>query len=230
MTGMRLLIFMLFGLILMPFTAYADDGNWCNPTEPPVINIRTSTNQISYDFSQSKKQLDRFEVSTINPYASNVITDVGGLMKGGIETQQKMLFDTRINPNTRQVCYWHNVIDFSLHIKPQIYIANDFPRGSCMHNAIVEHELKHVIVDREIVNKYAVLIGQALKDDVTRYRVYGPVPVSQKNALETQLKQRMHRIISRYTSQMTAERRKRQQQIDSLPEYERVNHMCPKQK
>lgn len=227
---MKYLFFAITVLALLPLQAKAADKNWCVPKNPPSINIRTSTDQVSYNFTLSEKHLDKFSVSTVNPYGNNVITDVGGLMKGGIESQQQMTFGTTTNPRTNEICYWHNTMDIYIHIKPTIYVASKFPRGTCMHNAILAHEHKHVVVDREIVNKYAALIGNALRSDITQYRTYGPVPLSQKSALESQLKQRMQSIFTSYTTQMSAERKARQQEVDSLSEYERVNHLCPKDK
>jgi hypothetical protein len=227
---MKYIFLALLFLTLTPLSAFAAQKPWCVTTTPPSINIHTSTDQISYDFTKSEKDLDKFSVTTVNPYGDSVITDVGGLMHGGIQTQQKMTYGTITNPRTREICYWHNEMDIYIHIKPTIYIANNFPRGSCMHNAILAHEHKHVIVDREIVNKYATLIGNAVKDDITRYRIYGPVPLSQKSVVEEQLKQRMQIILKSYTDRMSTERKARQQQVDNLSEYERVNHLCPKQK
>ena len=98
-----------------------------------------------------------------------------------------------------------------------------------MFNAIMEHEQKHVMVDREIVNKYAKLMGQAIRDDITTHRIYGPVPISQQQSLNQQLNTRMETLLNHFTNQMSTERRKRQQAVDSLNEYERINHLCPEQ-
>ena len=228
--SMKILVNFLFLWLFLPCATFASDNQWCKPNTSPKINVHTSTDQVLYNFTLSEKQLDTFSVSTVNPYASNIITDVGGLMKGGIQTQQRMSFGTLINRETNQICYWHDNMDVYMHIKPTIYVANNFPKGSCMHNAILEHEHKHVVLDREIVNKYAALIGQAMKSDINQYHVFGPVPLSQQNVLQGQIKQRMQTILTNYTTQMSTERRKRQQQIDSLQEYERVNNLCPKNK
>lgn len=226
------------GLNLLALTALLGSGvfavpeasakSWCTPTKTPTINIRASTDQISYDFSLSEKQLNRFNISTVNPYGDNVITDVGGLMKGGIKTQQKMTFGTLTNRQTGQMCMWYDMVDVLIHIQPTIYIASEFPRGTCMHKAIMAHEQKHIQVDREIVNKYAALIGKALKNDIYKQAVFGPVPINQQNQLHQTIKGHMQYILQKYISDMSAERKARQQQIDSLPEYERVNHQCKK--
>lgn len=223
---MKFLNFALLNIFLCAGIPNAFADNWCSPQKAPTISIRTSTDQITYDFSKSEKQLNNFNISTVSPYASNVITDVGGLMKGGIETQQRMSFGTILNPNTQQVCIWHDNLDVLIHIKPTIYIASEFPQGTCMHNSIMGHEQKHITVDREIVNKYAGLIGQAFHDDIAKYRLFGPVPASQQEATLKMIKQRMNAILTNYTTQMSNERKKRQQAVDNLQEYERVNKSC----
>lgn len=223
---MKFLSFIAISLAFAGFVPSAQAENWCNPAKAPTINVRTSTDRIGYDFSKTEKQLNGFNVTTVNPYGNNIITDVGGLMKGGIQTEQKMSFGTLTNPNTRQICFWHDSIDILLHIMPTIYIAAEFPPNSCMHDAIMGHEQKHIQVDREIVNKYAALIGQAFQDDVSRYWVFGPVPLSNREAALSQIKARMQNILKQYTNQMATERKTRQQQIDNLAEYERVNKSC----
>lgn len=214
---------LLFFAFLSPVHAA---GNWCNPDSAPVITISPFTDRISYNFNLSEKELNGFSVDTINPYGNNVITDVGGLMKGGIETEQQMKFGTLTNRSTGQVCYWYTSVDVSIHINPTIYVAREFPKDSCMHNAILAHEQQHVIVDREIVNKYAGILGNAIKEEISSRRIYGPVPVSQEPAIASQMKSRMQSILKQVTNQMSAERKARQQKVDSLSEYERVNHLC----
>jgi len=219
----------LYGLISMkmlffPSFSYAD--NWCKPNKAPTINVRTSTDNISYDFSLSEKQLNKFNISTVNPYGKDVISDVGGLMKGGIETTQQMKFGTLTNSRTNQTCFWYDTIEITLHIRPTIFVASDFPKGTCMHNSILGHEHKHVIVDREIVNKYAALIGQGIRGEVSRSSVFGPFSANQSQAMLNQIKMNMQTSLKAYTTQMSAERKARQQAVDSLAEYERVNSSC----
>lgn len=217
----------LLAFFLTAASKSAVSDEWCKPQKPPSISIRTSTDQISYDFSKSEKQLNNFHITTKNPYANNVITDVGGVMKGGIEAQQKMSFGTLKNQHTNQICFWYDSIDVLIHIKPTIFIASEFPPATCMHNAIMEHEQKHIQVDREIVNKYAALIGNAFKEDLTKYSVFGPFPLSNEQVMIDQIKSRMQNILKYYTNQMSIERQSRQQEIDNLSEYQRVNKSCP---
>lgn len=221
--------FVLYGLISLKIICFSSFGyadSWCKPNKSPTIDIKTSTDNISYNFSLSEKQLNKFNVSTTNPYGKDVISDVGGLMKGGIETTQQISFGTLTNSRTNEICFWYDRIEVILHIKPTIFVASDFPKGTCMHNSILGHEHKHVIVDREIVNKYAALIGQGIQREVSRASVFGPFSSNNGQAMLNQIKVNMQNSLKSYTSQMSAERKARQQSIDSLSEYQRVNASC----
>ena len=209
----------------------ANDPNWCRPDGIPKIDIKTDTDRITWVYNRSQKTLNKADIDTVNPYGNNVITDVGGLMHGGIKMEETMQFGSLTNPNTNEVCMYYGAINVSFHIFPTIYIASEYPPGTCMHNAIKAHELKHINTDRQIVNKYARLVGQAVQNEIRSKPIYGPVPVANQAAIESQVKQRMNRIMTFYSTAMDAERRKLQQQVDNLQEYERVNHLCdPKTK
>ncbi len=223
---MRFIIFHILIAFFALSATSAQAESWCQPKGMPVVNVKTDTNRVKWVFSKSQKSLNKADIDTINPYGNEVITDVGGLMHGGIKMQQRMQFGTLVNPNVRQTCMYYSQIDVSFHIYPTIYIASEYPRGTCMHNAIRAHELEHVNIDRQIVNRYAQMIGTAIKNEINRQYVYGPVPSSNSSVLQQQVKQRMETIMRKYSDAMDKERRQRQQALDSLSEYERVNHLC----
>ncbi len=223
----RFFIFMslsVCGSLALSPPAFAQ--GWCRSVQSPQIHVKTSTDQVRYDFSRSEKDLNNFSVDTVNPYGKSVITDVGGLMQGGISASQSMRYGTMTNNASREICYWYTNIDVMLHINPTIFIAREFPQGSCKHNAILAHEQQHVMIDREIVNKYAKIIGDALNNEVRKKSVFGPLPLSRQGELEAYLKSNMQNILTVYTQKMNDERKQRQQAFDNLKEYERVNHMC----
>ena len=199
---------------------------WCKPDRGPKIDVKTSTDQVNWDYSKSEKDLNRFKIDTVNPYGNNIITDVGGLMQGGIELAERMSFRNITNNRMGQVCYWFDTVTVTLHIKPTIFIASEFPQGTCKHNAIRDHELKHIQVDREIVNKYAALIGKAVKDELDRQAVYGPYKVAQAKEVEKYMTGRLESVLKYYSAMMSDERKRRQQVVDSLNEYESVNKAC----
>lgn len=199
----------------------------CKSSKIPKINVRTSTNPVVYDFSKAERDLNGFSVDTVNPYGEGVSTDVGGLMRGGITVSHSVKYETVTNSQSREMCYYYSQVDIVIHINPTVYVAREFPQGSCKHNAILQHENQHVIIDREVVNKYAQIIGQNVSADVSRQSMFGPIAESGRAQMEAYIADHMKQMISTYTDQMNNERRQRQQAHDSMAEYERVNRLCP---
>ncbi|MBI1326936.1 MAG: hypothetical protein GC136_04760 [Alphaproteobacteria bacterium] len=226
---MRSALFLFLTTIFFHTAAFAQtaDSSWCRANVAPRINVVPTTETVRYDFAQSKKQLDTFKIDTENPYGSNVITDVGGLMKGGIETKQNASYGIISNPNTDQTCMWISEISVGIKISPLIYIASEYPRGTCEHKAIMEHENKHVEVDRQLVNAYAQLMGQEYFRLLQQKPLYGPFPTAQKDAYAQHINTESVNIFNALVQRMEAERKLRQQQVDNINEYESVQAKCP---
>ena len=228
--------------VLMPSIGWASSGtgvqninanidprvtsSWCRVVRPPQVSIRTDTDRINWVFNIPQNKLNSFEVDTINPYGNSIHTDVGGLMKGGIGMLQTMRFNTVTNNMYKQSCIFYDTITVKLKIEPSIYIASEYPPGSCKHNAIKEHELKHINMDRQIVNKYAQIVGRAIKAEIDSRSLYGPISIAQETSIRELMRTRMETILRKVNDQMETERRSRQQAIDNINEYERVNSLC----
>ena len=225
----RTTIFHILMLVMLafPFSAFAGvNANWCAPPKPPTVDVKTDTDRITWVYDRSEKVLDKQHIDTVNPYGNNVITDVGGLMQGGIRMAESMRFGTFTNPNTGQSCMYYDSVSVEFHIFPTIFIASEHAPGTCLHNAIKFHEMKHINVDRDIVNRYAAGVGKSIQAEIQQQGIYGPFPTSNLPATQSQMKARMESILTAYSNGMDNERRVLQQQVDSLQEYERVNHFC----
>lgn len=224
--GLTIFVFSLMMVSLPQAQAAKKNDNWCKVDKAPQIKISASASKIKYNFKLSQADLGKFGADTKSPYAKNVITDVGGLMSGGIEMRQQVTYKIITNPNYEQSCMWYNVIDVQILFDPTVYVAREYPQGTCGHNAILEHEMKHVQVDRHMVNKYAAQIGQAIKKEIDTRPLYGPVHQSQVKLLQQQMSNRMEQVLNSYSNIMDAERSLLQQKIDSIEEYERVDNLC----
>lgn len=199
----------------------------CTLRKSPTISVLPTKSNIRYDFTKSKAELNNFDIDTISPYGPGAHTDVGGLMEGEIQVSQKISFMFEEYRNSGQACVHYDKIDVKIHIDPTIYVASDFPPGSCEHNAVLGHERKHIKMDRLIVNKYAKRIGREIYRQISRAGFsYGPVNSSSVKSLQKQMQDNVSNIVKAETDRMNEERRRRQQGIDNLAEYERVRNAC----
>jgi len=199
----------------------------CQLKKAPEITVSATDTNVRYDHSKTQAQLGNFDIDTVSPYGPNVQTHVGGLMSGEVSISQQMRFMQETYPAINTACLYVDQINVRIHIKPVVYIAREYPKTGCMYKAIMEHEKKHVKVDRYIVNKYSTILVKALDAQLKKTNAaHGPITINDIDSYQEKLNQIFNQTVSYYSKQMSNERRVLQQQVDSLEEYERVRNQC----
>lgn len=199
----------------------------CKARKTPEVSVIAKNSNVRYDHSRSQAELEQLKTDTISPYGADVQTHVGGLMSGEVRTAHNIRFVQEHFPRQHRACVYIDKIDVTIEIRPTIFIANEYPKTGCMYRAIMEHEKKHVAVDREIISKYKVQISRAVKEELARgQNVYGPVDIRSVGGKQEEIQARVTGVIKTLSANMGVERRKRQQAVDTLEEYERVKAKC----
>lgn len=217
--------FFIIAFFMMSQT-YAVAAITCDPQPMGKINVTWGSENISYDFTKSQSYMDRMDNDTINPYDKNIQTHVGGLMKGGISVQSRVQVATLTYPRSRQVCQWIDSMTIGIRIDPKIYIARVHKQGTCKHKTILEHEMKHVFVDREIVKKYIPIFTSELNKALRKVGIVGPKAQNDTRKYQGKINDYMEQKLKAITDKMYAERSDRQMNVDTLQEYERVAGLC----
>jgi hypothetical protein len=214
-------------LLLMLFApqVHASDIT-CDPQKMPEIKVVWATDKISYNHTKSMNQLSNQPIDTKSPYAAHVVTKVGGLMKGGLEVTTNYKISRARYSGIKQNCMWMSEIDIRLEISPTIYIARDYPKRSCMYNAVLEHEMKHIQVDRDIADKYQHMLRDMAGRIAQKVGVVGPKSDRESRLTEKKIKDYFSKNMNIVLEKMYDERGKRQQAVDNLEEYERVRKQC----
>lgn len=226
MTGLELAFATMLGLSAAnPAVTPVVDMS-CGPQAMTEIDVIWSSDTITYDNSKSQNQLSNMPIDTKSPYSSHVATKVGGLMQGGLEVTTNMNISKISNPILKQSCLWLKNISIEIHINPTIFVASEYPKDSCMYNAVLEHEMKHIKVDREVATAYQEQLRSMASAIAQQIGVVGP-----KREIEVEI---THKKIIKYvegnmtkvTDKMYEQRRRLQQKVDTLEEYERVQKKC----
>jgi len=204
-----------------------DPSALCYMPQPAKINVNPRTKTVTYDTSQTLAEIQQYDIDTINPYGFNANTHTNGFMRGQINMKPHVKLNYRNVMRNQGVCLWYETINLDISIEPTIVIAKEIAADPCRYNAVKNHELKHVMVDRKIVNKYAKSMGQKIYDGL-KSRGFNVGPVAPKDANE--IAKRMHetvgQIIELEFRKLEIERAEQQQAVDSLEEYERVRAEC----
>lgn len=200
----------------------------CQIPQPAQINVIPSAAPVEYDLSQSREQLQSQKIDTINPYGFDTQSHTNGFMKGTITMRPHVKLDYKTVFNGRAVCIWYEKIDLKIAIDPAIVIAKEVAEDNCMYAAVKEHELKHVNVDRKIVNKYAKTMGRKIFDGLqSRGFIVGPVSVEQAQDVAQRMQSTVSQLIELEYKKLEIDRAESQQAVDSLEEYTRVSNLCP---
>ncbi|MEM7618408.1 MAG: hypothetical protein AAF244_03385 [Pseudomonadota bacterium] len=200
----------------------------CQLKKSPQINVIPSKSRVRYDFTRSKADLNKVDVDTVSPYGPQHKTEVSGLMSGSIQVKHEMSFMHELYERLDKGCLFINSLDIEVHIEPVVYVASEYPKGTCMHNAVLTHEHKHVKVDRVIVNKYVKIIGQAMKSVInTQGSAFGPYELDRLPHVQNNIQNSLNKVLKKYNDKMNEERREKQQAVDSLEEYESIGARCP---
>lgn len=198
----------------------------CPAHEPTKINVIPRAADVKYDYSQSLKDIQKHSTDTVDPYGFHGQTVTQGFMKGQIGLTQKIRFGMMTQKNYG--CVWYDTITVELDITPEIVIANEIYRDHCMRKAVIEHELKHVRVDREVVNKYANTMGQKLLAALkSRGFVAGPFYVDRMDEIQMKMRTVVRQVLELEYKKLGIEREERQRQVDTIEEYESVDDKCP---
>ena len=209
-------------------TLAAADPSICKMPEPTQINVVPRTAPVKYDTRQTLDQIQSQAIDTINPYGFDSKSHTTGYMKGSIEMRQQVMISHQMVLRNKGACVWYSEINLDISIDPTIVIANEVTKDRCKYNAVKEHELKHVMVDRKIVNKYAKSMGRKVYDGLqARGFMVGPVKPEDVKAITARMQKTVAQLVELESKKMEIERAEAQQAIDSLEEYKRVSAACP---
>ncbi|MCM2344375.1 MAG: hypothetical protein NDJ24_07425 [Alphaproteobacteria bacterium] len=197
----------------------------CSVPKAPMITVTPQTADIKYDYSKTAKQLTQQGSNTVNPYAANVDTTTGGLRSDTPKMRSNVKMGTLTYPSLKVGCIWYDTIEVGIELNPVIFIAKEFQREPCK-SAILKHELKHVTVDRDVMNKYAMEIGKAVQIAVNQAGALGPFNVADINMQQDRLIGHIQSAINSQQLLLDKEMRQKQAQVDSLEEYEQVSKVC----
>lgn len=202
-------------------------GVKCSAAPVPHVQAAPRTAVVQYDYSKSHAALGDLDIDTVSPYGPDHPAKVGGLMSGEIRVQTRMEVMQDRFPARGAGCVHINKVDITLHVSPTIYIAREFPKGTCRHAAIVEHEKKHVQTDMAVAQKYAGIIERKLSARLKQNGYsFGPYPLEKIQDVQKSLQESLIAAVNEQIETMSQERHRLQQELDSLAEYERVSAMC----
>ncbi len=126
------------------------------------------------------------------------------------------------------LCYWAEAIEASVGIDSvTIYIANEYPKRSCLHTAVFHHENRHLLEAVQRVEKYAAQLEQEFASAAFIPRPTQPLAVPRDSVghVLQQIAHEAYRIYRRAIRDL-GEEMNSPSPIDTQEEYRRVIDSC----
>ena len=197
----------------------------CPAATVPTIEFVLNKQPIQLDFRRGINQLGSVEIDSPTVYKPDE-SHVGGLTATDMSVSNSVEYEFLESQWNKSVCLRINKIALTLDMSQTVFVATDFPQGTCAHNAILEHEQKHVAVDDTVVAEFQAVYASELNRYVQNIGFIGPVQSSIAEQTKQKLLKEVTAITDGVTQKMFAEWRERQKAVDTKQEYERVSALC----
>lgn len=204
----------LLPLLIGPGLAWADP---CEQLPKPTVTVKRLDDRISLNTGYSYKSLNNLGAS-INRPGRHVL----GLTRGTATVQFAVTTPSVIDPSGRWECASPQVT-LTFGFSPMtVYVAKEFPEGSCPFKEVQEHEMRHVKTYQSHLAAIEKELSNALS---TRFATGTPWrgPVGQaSDKLQRELNERWTPYVQHEIRRVEAA----QALVDSAEEYERVANAC----
>lgn len=151
-------------------------GGQCGlPPSPAIIDVRPLEMPMQRDFTKTGPELGAIggDVHAPIPQTQNAL---GGMMRTELVAETHVTFDG--TGAEEAACIWVKTVTVDVVLSPTLYVNAAYPPGTCMHNAIAEHELTHYAIDQQIVLDFLPYVQAAADNAVRQIGVIGPMPAS----------------------------------------------------
>lgn len=125
-----------------------------------------------------------------------------------------------------QACIWLKGISAKFFAFPSIHIANNFPKGTCEYDAVLEHEKKHIRVLQDFHKEFAPKFKTALRRIASDIEPQGPFQAVSAETIQGDMNARINSGIQAFNDSIIPILEARQAEVDNPSEYARVEAQC----
>lgn len=185
------------------------------------VTVNTSYSGITY-----RHDLDR---TALTNFASGMaITSYGGSILGLTVSRYSLQMETHQQygqADNGMSCMWIRRVDATLSVPDMtIFIAANYPKGTCQYNAVLEHEYEHVRLTRGLLPGAAKRLEGELRRQLSRIN---PIVSSSHNSGARVAQDAVQQGMAGFMRRLEVERDRSNAAIDTAHSYRQVAARCP---
>lgn len=200
----------------------AQQGASCPRFGPAEVNVQFQVAKLQRDYTRPLAQLAAMPGRAPGPAGASHGHIMGlAHAKYGEQSQLGALFQPM---GDGTVCGAAKTLNVTFGFQERIvFIARELPQGSCIHGEVLAHEMKHIVVDEQLLREFGPTIRRRLESALSQAR---PVRArSQEQALNA-IRRPIEATMRQMMQEFGRERERRQAKVDTVAEYERVSRSC----
>lgn len=205
---------MILSVSFLPLQTVADE---CGKLSPPSVVVKRLDENISFNNQYSYRSLTNISAPKGRP--GNLVL---GLTRGNASVRFSTTTPGYIDQSGRWECVSPQVSLVYGFTPITVYVAREFPEGSCAHKEIYEHEMRHVKAYQSHIAAIEKELGEILNRRFATGEAWrGPVD-SVRARLQQELDERWAPYVQREIKRVD----EAQSLIDTPEEYERLANSC----
>lgn len=197
----------------------------CGGYVPPRIDVQVVHRREEIKQDYTIRQLQYLPIDTAVD-TGHATTHVSGIMAGDVRVSTNVGFNTRRWPMSGEACLSIEDVTVEIEVVPVIQIARDYRPGSCEYAAVLDHERRHVRVDRMVAEAFVPRYRSAIASAAASVGVIGPDRTAADQRTIDRAGRIVHAVIDQVSASLFALREQQQQAVDTEAEYRRVTALC----
>jgi hypothetical protein len=175
------------------------------------------------DFSKTAGQIKASKVGDA-PMGDYKYAEMTGITDAVISIDSEIR-TTASGPPNGPACIWPSLISVKLSTAPVIYV--DASRGECRKSVALDHELGHVAIDRQVIDRYIPIVRNHV---ALLAEAIGSVAAPSYDSLSMargRIEDKVNALLTVIDDSLIADRAAAAAAHDSPEEYLRVSMACP---
>lgn len=192
----------------------------CDSYRNVPVNITTRFDEAEYDYSQDITKIMGLANDTRHSIREHItlgLTRYSPIMSVNVASKVMNLPDGL-------TCALIDHIDVTVgYQNVTVYIANEIPQNSCGFQEVMAHEMKHVGVNKSLLEEYKPIIENKLKDYLKFNSVFREPNPDYAISLAHD---KLYEILNATAEDFYSENGRRQHLVDTPQEYRRISATC----
>ena len=221
---MFFILFLIPASLLFSVPAMAMQANGCPDFEKPDVVVKQLVITPSFNDTLNLADIRKMAIEQGQKIASSSHEVPVGITAASLKLDSRYQVRISVNPSDKMACAQISEFDLNFGFDDTVvYLARELPYRSCSYQVVMEHEMKHVKMDKVFVGSYSPYIPEMLEKAIQEI---GVIRASSPEVAEKRISAAVTQYMADLGKNFSQVRSTMQAKIDTEDEYARLGKSC----